>query len=271
MNRIIKIILIYIGFILNISNVYAEYNTNDKIDNNFNTIKYNIKLHTNEGAFQDNNILFNNTGITLPIPTREGYTFTSYTDELGNIYNNTMPNLSTINNKDLYAKWNKNYHTINYYLNDELIFQKNAGYMDSVENIDIQYLLDKYHKFEGWNNYIDKMPDYDINLNANISDCYCKLITGHGPSGNALGLKKLFDTMGYNSTIKNAEANTTEFLVETDYSLTLEEFEELKSYLESNTNYTSYFPYPYLYWLEIKCNNGYVKDLVRYVGNINFE
>ena len=271
MNKLIRLILITISIFISIDNVSAAYITSDIINNQIKTTKYRIEINTLEGKFNDTNMIYSNNSYALPEPSREGYTFSGYKDDNGNLYGKKIDNLALINNKVLSATWNKNHYNVNYYLNNQLLFQKSIGYKEKVEDVDIQYLLDKYHKFEGWNNYLEEMPASDINLYANVSECYCKLITGHGPSGNALGLKKIFNSMGYNSSIRNADSSNNEFLVETDYSLTLKEFEDVKDYLETNTNYTSYFPYPYLYWLGLDCNNGYKKNLTRSVGQIHFE
>lgn len=107
MNKIIKTILILITC-TSFYNVYAEFNTNNKISNNFNTIKYSIKINANGGYFNNKNIITNQNYIILPTPIRQGYTFTYYNDENGNIYSNNISNLVSINNKYLYANWNEN-------------------------------------------------------------------------------------------------------------------------------------------------------------------
>ena len=114
------------------------------------------------------------------------------------------------------------------------------------------------------------MPNHDLNLYADISQSHCSIITGHGPYQNAIALKTIFDQMGYNSTIQRAY-NNVDCLVTTDNSLTLKEFEDLKDYLENNTNYTSFYPYPYLYWIELDCDNNYTKVYQRNVGELKFK
>lgn len=170
MNRLQIIILLVIILFVSNCNVYAEYITNDKVINEFNTIKYNIKLNANDGYFENSDIIFNNNSIILPIPIREGYSFSSYKDDFGNFYSNSLSDLATINNKNLTATWNKNKYKVIYYLNDQLLFEKEVEYMEDIENIDIQYLLDKHHKFIKWDNYVSKMPNHDINLYAVTSE-----------------------------------------------------------------------------------------------------
>lgn len=271
MNRFITLLLALGIICFNIQKSYAYYNTSDDISNSIHTNSYNIKLHTEDGYYDNSNLSITNNGITLPIPVRDGYSFINYRDSNNINYINPVSSLNIITNKDLYAVWEKNYYNVNYYLDGELLFTKLVGYNDNIENIDINYLLDKYHTFINWTNYQSNMPSSDINLYANTLESHCKLTTGHGPSGNALTLKKLFSNMGYNAYMRNADDQSNQYLVETDYSLTLREFEDMIEYLETNTNYKSYYPYPYLYWLGVNCDNGYSRVLQRNVGSIHFE
>lgn len=270
MNKKIILLMIFV-VILEINKTSAYYFTTDSFNNSFITNSYKINLHTDDGFYENTDIITYNGKVTLPIPIRDGYSFDGYHDIDNNKYSEKLQCINQINNKDLYADWIKNYYNVNYYLNNELVAQRRVGFGDNIDNIDVTYLLDKYHTFNGWNNYQDTMPSNDINLYANVSDSHCKLTTGHGPSSNALALKRIFNTIGYNATMRESDSDPTQYLVETDYSLTLKEFEDIKEYLETNTNYTSYYPYPYLYWLGLDCDNGYSKNLQRSVGNIHFE
>ncbi len=272
MNKVLILLLTLCVMFSSIDNASAYYTTSDNLTNSINTNSYKIKLHTDDGYYDNTSLSVSNNKIVLPIPTRTGYSFKNYRD-LNNInYGSEISDLNILNNKELYAIWDKNYYNVNYYLNNELLFTRVVGYNDNIENININNLLDKYHTFVSWTNFQTTMPANDINLYANLEESHCKLVTGHGPSGNALALKKLFNSVGYyNTTMREADDDSNQYLIETDYSLTLKEFEEVTEYLETNTNYNSYYPYPYLYWLGLNCDNGYSKVLQRNVGSIHFE
>ena len=72
--RFILLITVLIGIEVN-----ALYLTEGKINNYFKTEKYHIKLNGNGGIFskQDHIIVFQKH-MTLPTPTKEGYTFSHY-------------------------------------------------------------------------------------------------------------------------------------------------------------------------------------------------
>ncbi len=267
-NRLKIIVLLLLCMVLKIDNTYSYFYTTDEIENTLITNKYNIKLNAGIGRYNDSDITYKDNRIILPEPYKEGYTFKGYINNNSDLFDIVVNDTNQINNQELTAMWDRNEYNVNYYLDGKLLFQRKVKYDDIVENIDIQSLLTKYQKFNGWNNYYEKMPPNDINLTANVTSNHCKLTSGHGPSGNAISLMKIFKEMGYNASIKEVDNN--EYLAETDYSLTLKEFEDVKSYLEENTNYTSYFPYPYLYWLGLDCDNGYSINLVRNVGDLHF-
>lgn len=272
--KILKLLFIIQIVINSKSDVYAYYYTNDEINNSFHTSKYSVKLDSMDGIFIDSDIRFENDKLILPTPYKEGHSFLGYGNDSNTntniLYSNVINNINEINNKNLYAVWDKNTYVVNYYLDNELIFQRQVKYDENIDNININYLLDKYHKFDSWINYSNNMPASDVNLYANITDSHCKLISGHGPYSNALGLRKLFNSIGYHSSIRSVEDEDEQYLVETDYSLTLEQFEDIKDDIEEKTNYTSYFPYPYLYWLGVLCDNGYNQVLTRNVGQLHF-
>ena len=98
--RFILIITVLIGIEVN-----ALYLTEGKINNYFKTEKYHIKLNGNGGIFskQDHIIVFQKH-MTLPTPTKEGYTFSHYSSSTCD-YLNEINDINKINNDELVAKW----------------------------------------------------------------------------------------------------------------------------------------------------------------------
>ena len=252
------------------TNVSDVSNINNKIlSAKWNPIVYSINYNLNGGSANtiDNYTIESN--ITLPTPTKKGYTFAGWTGtDL-----NTLTKDVTIKNRtgDRYytANWIKNYYTVNYYVNNSLWTQRSVGFGDAIPNLNGQDALDSYHKFHGWNGWISNMPDYDVNLNASVTEAYCQLITGHGPYGNASALLNVFQSAGWTGHIYEATTSSGNYLVVTDYTLTRAQAENQKNYIAAHTNYTNY-NFPYLYWVAIQCSNGYSSAWTRSRGQSSF-
>lgn len=342
MKKIISLILPVIALFLTINETLAYYNTNDVINNYFNSKEYDIQISANGGTFSNTGIVVKNNKTTLPTPSRSGYSFLGYSfNDNGEVaYLNDIQNIDEINNKNLYAKWqtitysisynlnggsinslptnynieqsislpipsrtgytfsgwtgtglnnptknvtivngvgdrnytanwNKNYYTVNYYVNGNLWTQRSVGYNDTPENLNAQSLLDIYHQFNGWNGWVNNMPANDINLYASITESYCRLVTGHGPYGNASALLNVFRQAGWSGTIIEAPTAPGNYMVITDFNLTRAQAEVQKNYIASHTNYTNY-NYPYLYWVAVECTNGYGEAWTRGRGQSTF-
>ena len=203
------------------------------------------------------------------MPSRKGYTFTGWS---GTDINGMSKNVTVsggIGNKTYTANWSQNYYTVSYYVNGNLWTTRSVGYGNSIENLNAQSLLDNYHTFHGWNNWVDTMPDYNISLTANVTESYCMLMTGHGPYGNATALLKVFQDAGWTGRVEIAPSTTSYYWVVTDYTLTRAEAEAQKEYIASHTNYRNY-NYPYLYWVAVSCTNGYSESWTRSSGQRYF-
>lgn len=112
MKKIFKFIIV-ITILIGIE-VNALYVTDSKIDNYFKTEKYHIKLNGNGGIFskQDHIIVFQKH-MTLPTPTKEGYTFSHYSGSTCD-YLNEIDDVNKINNDELFAKWEITKYQIKY-------------------------------------------------------------------------------------------------------------------------------------------------------------
>lgn len=113
------------------------------------------------------------------------------------------------------------------------------------------------------------MPDYNVNLYANITESYCALITGHGLYGNAEGLLRVFQNAGWSGRIEPAPSAPGNYWVVTDYTLTRAQAEHQKQYIAAHTNYKNY-NFPYLYWVSVTCTNGYSEAWTRSLGQSTF-
>lgn len=237
---------------------------------NWEVIDYNIFYNLNGGNISFQPTKYNiETSFTLPKPSQVGYTFAGWT---GTGLSSPTQNVTVSNgygDRNYTATWNKNYYTVNYFVNGGLWTQRSTGYNDAVENLNAQGLLDIYHKFHGWTGWVDRMPAYDVNLYANVTESYCQLTTGHGPYGNASALLNVFRSAGWTGTIIEAPTAPGNYMVITDYNLTRAQAETQKNYIASHTNYNNY-NYPYLYWLAVTCTNGYSEAWTRSKGQSYF-
>ncbi|MBQ4584047.1 MAG: InlB B-repeat-containing protein [Bacilli bacterium] len=247
---------------INDKEIYAQYKT----------ITYSISYDLNGGSIsgQKNNYNVEDT-ITLPNPTRKGYTFTGWTGTgLSSPTKNVTISKGSTGNRSYKANWSVNYYTVNYYVNNSLWATRSVAYNSSVENLNAQSSLDIYHTFHGWSGWVDKMPDYNINLYANITESYCALITGHGPYGNAQALLNVFKSAGWSGRIEEAPSAPGNYWVVTDYTLTRAQADIQRNYIANNTNYTNY-NYPYLYWVAVDCTNGVGDTWTRSLGQKTFK
>lgn len=269
MRKISKGVFLLIILFCSLNKTLAYYNTSNTLTNDFYTKKYNLTLNGNGGIFNTNTITVKNNSVILPIPQKEGYGFIGYVDKDNINYSNNINDVNIINNNTLLANWEKNYYTVNYYVNNSLWQQRIVGYNDPLENLNAQNILDDFHKFNGWNGWIDKMPSKDVNLYANISEAFCRLTTGHGAYGNASGILNVFQSAGWNAKIIEQPLYPGNYLVQTEFNLTRSQAEYQKQYIASHTNYNSY-NYPYLFWVAISCTNGYDAVWTRNFGQANF-
>lgn len=235
-------------------------------------INYNIQYTLNGGTASNLKEVYNieTESFNLPNPTKVGHTFLGWTGtDLESSTLDVTISKGSFGDRRYEANWSKNNYTVNYYVNNSLWTQKTVGYDDNIENLNAQSALDGYHTFNGWNNWIDKMPDHDIDIYASVTEAYCKLTTGHGAYGNASGLLSVFQSAGWTGHILEAPNYPNNYLVMTDYTLTRYQAEVQKNYIASHTNYTNY-NFPYLYWVAINCTNGYGEAWTRPVGQSTF-
>lgn len=256
-----------ISYSTNINNVD---DINDKnLSATWNAIIYSISYNLDGGTANTVSSYTVENTLTLPTPTKTGYTFTGWSGTGLNTPTKNVTISNNIGNRSYTANWSKNTYTVNYYVNDSLWTQRTVGYNDNLENLNAQSLLDVYHTFHGWSGWVDKMPDHNVNLYANITESYCALITGHGQYGNATALLNVFKSAGWTGTVVESSHYPGNYQVVTGYNLTRAQAEIQKNYIAEHTNYTNY-NYPYLYWVAVDCTNGIGAEWTRSLGQKNF-
>ena len=254
----------YTTSISNVDNI-----NNKSLSAKWNAITYSISYNLDGGSASTVNSYTVESTITLPTPTKTGYTFTGWSGTGLSAVTKNVTISNSVGNRSYTANWSKNYYTVNYYVNNNLWAQRSVGYNDALENLNAQSSLDIYHTFHGWNGWVNNMPNYDVNLYANITESYCRLMTGHGQYGNATALLNVFKSAGWTGSIIESSSYPGNYMVVTDYNLTRAQAEVQKNYIAANTNYKNY-NYPYLYWVSVDCTNGYSEAWTRSVGQSSF-
>lgn len=153
---------------------------------------YTLKFETNGGSnIEDFNFTVEDSIVFLPVSYKEGYIFDGwYLDESLNfkLDYKDFPTEDII----LYAKWISQKHSINFYVDDKIIFTYSFNYNDEV-NIDIESIVPEKEGFifKGWNEKLpEKMPLYDLNLYANFEVIVYK-IEMYDYNGDFLGFEMI--------------------------------------------------------------------------------
>lgn len=156
--KFVLLLIILIGIEVN-----ALYMTESNIENNFETEEYHIKLNGNGGIFskQDRIIIFQKH-MTLPTPTKKGYTFSHYSS-LTCDYLNEIDDVNKINNNELFAKWEATKYQIIYDLaggeSNELVTEY---------TIEDEFLLPIPKKenstFIGWTTIDNLVPNKELKI-----------------------------------------------------------------------------------------------------------
>ena len=161
-----KLLLILISCCMfTFNHSYSYFNSTTKVENEFNTISYNFNLNGNGGTYSSSNVAVKNNSVTLPVPTRAGYTFVGYSDSnSGNVITaKEVSNISIINNKTIYAKWNTNTYSITYNLNGGTINNSKTTY-----TINDSFTLVKPsrtgYEFLGWTGSNGTTPQISVTI-----------------------------------------------------------------------------------------------------------
>ena len=112
MKRILKLSIFIIALFTTISFTSAYFNTSTTTISKFNTKGYEIKINANGGTFSNSAIISHNS-VSIPVPTRTGYSFSGYSNTLnGSVNYSSNINIDSINANGIYAIWNKNSYVV---------------------------------------------------------------------------------------------------------------------------------------------------------------
>ena len=155
MKKVISLIIFIITLFLSLNKTLAYYDLSDTHISTFKTDKYVININPNGGIFSDTEVVIKDNKITLPLPTKTGYTFVGYNNSNNeNIsYKTDIENIAKINNNNIVAKWDiNNYivdintmidetvyssgligHTFDVFINDELVADDVINFCQNIE------------------------------------------------------------------------------------------------------------------------------------------
>ena len=153
MKRKNKFILIAIILTLfcSLSGTFAYFSSRTDLESLFKTRGYVFKLNAGDGKFNGGSVSVSKGKTDLPTPTRNGYTFLGYSNSSnGNTdYSTSINNVSDINNKEIYAKWQINTYSISYNLNGGSISGQKTSY-NVEESFTLPTPTKTGHSFSGW-------------------------------------------------------------------------------------------------------------------------
>lgn len=160
-----KIILSLTVLFLSLNSTFAYFQFNTTLTNKFNAKNYNIKLDGSGGTYNTNAIIVKNGETTLPIPTKNGYTFLGYSStENGNVdISNNVKNIDVINNKMIYAKYKAKSYSITYNTNGGTINNQKTNYTIE-ENYSLPTPTKTGYTFSGWTGSNGNTPQKSVTI-----------------------------------------------------------------------------------------------------------
>jgi len=129
----------------------AYFSTSSKITNTINTISYNFKLNSDGGNYTSSKLVIADNSTTLPIPNKKGYDFIGYSNSIdGSVnYSTNINDINEINDKEIYAKYNKVNYSISYNLNGGSISGQKTSY-DVEQSFTLSTPTRSGYTFAGW-------------------------------------------------------------------------------------------------------------------------
>ena len=131
MKKIAKLVIIILALFITIEASLALYRSSEQISAKFDVKEYALKINTGGGNISTTSIVIKNGGTVLPTPTRDGYDFLGFSSSpTGSVdLNTTINDISTIENKEIYTKWNAIDYNISYNLNVEQLMENLVNIM----------------------------------------------------------------------------------------------------------------------------------------------
>ena len=152
MKKIIKVFPFIIAIFVTVMVTHAYYSTSKTLPSIFKTDGYVFKLNAGGGTFSSSDkVVVLNGKTTLPTPIRNGYTFLGYSNSSnGNVdYSISVSDIKSIDDKEIYAKWQVNTYTISYNLNGGTITGNKTNY-NVEESFTLPTPIRNGYTFLGW-------------------------------------------------------------------------------------------------------------------------
>jgi len=149
--KIILLSILLLSITTTLTFTSAYFSTSTKITNKINTISYNFKLNSDGGKYTSSKLVVADNSTNLPTPNKKGYDFVGYsTTKDGNVNFSTKINdISDINDKEIYAKYNKVNYSISYNLNGGSISGHKTSY-DVEQSFTLPTPTRSGYSFSGW-------------------------------------------------------------------------------------------------------------------------
>lgn len=160
-----KLLLVIIALFLSLNSTMAYFHFSSSLSNKFTAKDYNIKINGAGGNYSTESITIKNGKVTLPTPSKNGYTFLGYSSsENGNVDISTnVSNISDINNKVIFAKYNAKSYNISYNLNGGSINNNKTSYTIE-ESYSLPTPTKTGHTFSGWTGSNGATPQKNVTI-----------------------------------------------------------------------------------------------------------
>ena len=158
------------------------------------------------------------------------------------------------------AQWNVRYYTVYYHVNDGAGYNgtwttRSVPYGGSIDaGLNPQGSINRFKRFNWWNDNPGTMPDHDVTLNAYINDYMCRIVTGHEKYNHVASFIPKFQQAGYWDAYLVDIGWGGYYQVHTHQNMNWWRANQVFDYVWNNTpaSYGTYF----LVWGYITCDNG---------------
>lgn len=164
MRKVLGFIIIASLFIT-IRSTLALYESSEQISSDFTTKKYNLKIDLNGGSISTESITIKNNKTILPVPVRDGYSFEGFSTVAGGEVdlNSAVDDISQIENKEIFVKWNTIDYEISYNLNGGKISNEPTIY-NIEESINLPIPVKDGYEFVGWTGSNGTTPETSVTI-----------------------------------------------------------------------------------------------------------
>lgn len=160
-----KVIVVLLTLFVSLQSTCAYFHSSSKVPNEIKTQKYSFNLNGSDGIYSQSDISVLKNKTILPSPTKTGYSFLGYSDsQNGSVkFSNQISDVSVINNKSIYAKWQVNRYSISYNLNGGSLSNPKSSYTIE-DNFNLPIPTKTGYSFLGWTGSGVTNPIYNLNI-----------------------------------------------------------------------------------------------------------